>query len=274
MSKEKNLKEQVVCVIDVATTGFRPHIDEPVEIAIVKKVHGKILDKKVWRFKPSVSIPPTASAVHEIRDSDVAGCKPMSSFENDIKAFVGSSPLVMHNLSIGEPLDKSMVPCLADNVWLCSARLAKHTWPQMTLNEKGFPLANYDVWALAYWSKKGSVDRGDAQVFEPLAQALAASVVFDEALDVYMKNDPDATIDGLREWAERPVEMVLWPRGEHKNVRVSELPEDVLSRAMRELREDQDFDKDLGFTVEQEMARRLKAQYGYGGGVRKFASLS
>ena len=61
-----------IAVIDLETTGLRPEQDRIVELAILKILPDGTQIKYVKRLNPQIAIPPEASAVHGIRDQDVA----------------------------------------------------------------------------------------------------------------------------------------------------------------------------------------------------------
>ena len=266
-----SFKDHTFVIVDVATTGFRPDVDSPVEIAAVKIKNGEVIDQKKWRLDPGVSIPPAASAHHEIRDSDVVGCPSLEDVESDINSFVGDATIVMHNLATGEALDKAMLPFLHDRTWICSARLAKHMYPQLTQNN-GFPLANYDVWTLLYWMNETNLNTFGAQVYEPLANAAATAVVFNKTLETYLSKGEMPTIEGIVELTEKPVAFPLMPRGPYKNCYMGDLPEEYLKTLAAKSRHSTDkTDIDYHFTIETEVSTRLQAKFGHTGGVRKFS---
>jgi Exonuclease len=270
-------------VIDVATTGFRPDVDAPVEVAAVRLTAKGVKEHKVWRIDPEVHIPPAASAHHEIRDKHVRGCPKLADVQKEIESFVGGSPIVMHNLSKGEPLDKAMLPFLSESTWICSARLSKHLWPQLT-EKNGFPLANYDVWTLTYWlqgPKEAPVETKGAQVYEPLANALATAHVFRQGYGEYLEQFKSSQHDlfagedknvlhatDLQAYTEAPVQVVLMPHGPFKNCLMTDLEEDYFKTLLPLLRME-DVDKDFAYTLEKEADRRIKSRYNYSGGLKR-----
>lgn len=269
MSSNTFLNQPFV-VIDVATTGFRPDIDSVVEVAAVKIQNGAIISSQKWRVNPGVSIPPAASAHHEIRDSDVVGCPTIDEVESNIKDFVGASTIIMHNLSTGESLDYALLPFLHDNTWICSARLAKHIYPQMT-EKHGQPLANYDVWTLLYWMKLSGLDTFGAQVYEPLANAAATALVFQETLKQYVLNGHPENIPSVVELSEKPVAYPLMPRGPYKNCYMSDLPEEYLKSLVLKIRNNPDkSDKDYIATIETAVESVLQARHGSEHKIRRF----
>jgi DNA polymerase-3 subunit epsilon len=69
-----NLKlARPLAVIDLETTGVKPLVDRIVEISILKLFPDGQRDLRTKRLNPGIPIPPEATAVHGIRDVDVAG---------------------------------------------------------------------------------------------------------------------------------------------------------------------------------------------------------
>ena len=87
-------------VFDCESTGVDPDRDEIVSLALV------LLDRdgvETQRFsslvRPSVRIPPAASAVHAIHDEDVAGAPPFAQLAEQLLDLLGSRVFVAHNAS-------------------------------------------------------------------------------------------------------------------------------------------------------------------------------
>ncbi|OAI54381.1 hypothetical protein AYO44_03675 [Planctomycetaceae bacterium SCGC AG-212-F19] len=69
------LTRQLV-VLDLETTGISAKTDRIVEVAAVKFLPDGERCRYHRRINPGVPIPPAATAVHGIRDEDVADCPP------------------------------------------------------------------------------------------------------------------------------------------------------------------------------------------------------
>ena len=65
--------ERPLAVFDLETTGTIPHMDRIVEIGVVKILPDGGIETRSRRVNPGIPIPPGATAVHGIRDQDVAG---------------------------------------------------------------------------------------------------------------------------------------------------------------------------------------------------------
>ena len=58
--------------LDLESTGLAPEKDRIVEISIIKQFPDGRIERRTWRVNPGVAIPPEATAIHRIRDQDVA----------------------------------------------------------------------------------------------------------------------------------------------------------------------------------------------------------
>lgn len=64
--------ELEIALVDVETTGRDASVDRVVEVGVVVGRGGEVLLRKNWLVNPGVPIPEQASAVHGIKDADVA----------------------------------------------------------------------------------------------------------------------------------------------------------------------------------------------------------
>jgi DNA polymerase-3 subunit epsilon len=69
---EVHWQEIPIAFIDVETTGREPQTDRVVELAVVRGVAGEIQDRRSWLVNPGCPIPAETTAVHGIKDEDVA----------------------------------------------------------------------------------------------------------------------------------------------------------------------------------------------------------
>jgi DNA polymerase-3 subunit epsilon len=72
--------------LDCETTGFDHWVDEIVSVAAIRIVGGRIEASTVFR--------PASIKVHQLREIDVAGSRPMAEVLPDLLHFIGSRPLV------------------------------------------------------------------------------------------------------------------------------------------------------------------------------------
>ena len=97
-----------LCFFDLETTGVNVSIDRIVEIAILKLYPDETKEAKTWRVNPECPIPPQASAVHGIYDSDVADEPNFKTLSKSIFNFIKDSDLAGYNS------DRFDIPLLAE----------------------------------------------------------------------------------------------------------------------------------------------------------------
>lgn len=116
----------IICVSDVETTGISDQ-DKLVELATIRFNTDKTNNDYQWsaRFNPGRPIPPEASAIHHIVDSDVVNCDKFSELDwHDASA--GAEILAAHNADFDckfLPLDKD------PRFWICTYKCALRIWP-------------------------------------------------------------------------------------------------------------------------------------------------
>ncbi len=89
-----NMLERIVA-FDLEATGLDPRRDRIVELAIVRADNGMVLLHE--HFHPGVPIPPQATAVHGIRDEDVAHCDPFAVHSARIQKMLDDAVLLGYN---------------------------------------------------------------------------------------------------------------------------------------------------------------------------------
>jgi len=90
--------QRPLAIIDLETTGREPHIDRIVEISVLKIFPGGQTEQRTRRINPEMPIPPEASAVHGIRDEDVAGEPRFSQLAASLLAFLDGCDLCGYNI--------------------------------------------------------------------------------------------------------------------------------------------------------------------------------
>jgi DNA polymerase III subunit epsilon len=82
--------------LDCETTGFDPWVDEIISVAAIRIVGRRIHASSAFRalVKPDAAIRPASIKVHQLREIDVSGARPMSEVLPELLHFIGSRPLV------------------------------------------------------------------------------------------------------------------------------------------------------------------------------------
>lgn len=87
-----------LAVIDLETTGANPSRDRIVELAILRVEPQGKLAGYAKRINPGMPIPPAASAVHGIRDADVAVCPSFVEMHRKVHRLLDGCDLAGFNL--------------------------------------------------------------------------------------------------------------------------------------------------------------------------------
>ena len=80
-------------MIDTETTGRTPDVHRIVEVALVCGIRGELTEVATWLVNPEIPIPADSSAVHGIRDEDVASAPRFSEI----------APLILQHLRSALP---------------------------------------------------------------------------------------------------------------------------------------------------------------------------
>lgn len=93
------LSESNLVFVDVETTGLSPAVgDRIVEIALITCRGGRKAGRMSRLVNPGVPIPREVQQIHQIRDSDVAGCPRFDVLADDVARRIQNRWLVGHNL--------------------------------------------------------------------------------------------------------------------------------------------------------------------------------
>jgi DNA polymerase III epsilon subunit-like protein len=139
-------------VLDVETTGLDARNDRIVCIACFRGSIAELatkgsthLDRFEARLNPGIPIPPAATRVHGIKDSDVMGDETFADIAAQLREFIGSLPLIGHNVSydkafLSEEFRRAGQKSLHGNKSYCTMkRLREHfgysadSWSNMSL---------------------------------------------------------------------------------------------------------------------------------------------
>ena len=91
--------DRPLVVFDTETTGTNPRSDRIVEIACVKIHPDGRRERWHRRVNPGVPIPPASTAIHGIRDADVAGQPRFADLAGDLAEFLAGCDLAGYNIT-------------------------------------------------------------------------------------------------------------------------------------------------------------------------------
>lgn len=90
--------DRPLAVLDLETTGLSIARDRIIELAVLRMDPGGSVDERVRRFNPGIPIPPEATAVHGIRDEDVAHEPPFAARARSLLELLDPCDLAGFNL--------------------------------------------------------------------------------------------------------------------------------------------------------------------------------
>ncbi|HOY39115.1 MAG: 3'-5' exonuclease [Bacteroidales bacterium] len=93
---ELNLKKPLI-FFDIETTGLNIINDRIIEISMIKVLPNGREETKSYRFNPEIPIPEETTAIHGIRDVDVATCPTFKSTAKEIATFIEGCDLAGYN---------------------------------------------------------------------------------------------------------------------------------------------------------------------------------
>ncbi|HEY1406101.1 MAG TPA: 3'-5' exonuclease, partial [Spirochaetota bacterium] len=85
------------CALDIETTGINPYAARLIEIGIVIFTMEKIIAEYQTLVNPGTHIPEQVEMIHGISDDMVANAPSIDGVIDEIIAFIGDRPLVIHN---------------------------------------------------------------------------------------------------------------------------------------------------------------------------------
>ena len=194
--------------IDIETTGTDPARDAIVEIASVdlQRDHS-IANLRETLVRPSIPVPPLASAVHHLIDADLTNAFPI---EAVIDKFKNADAYVAHNCAFERSfLDRYF----GDAIWVCTYKCALRVWPD---------LAGHGNQALRYQFglvNPLGVDRAKVNPHRALSDAIVTAAIFFELTK-------EASWSELVQWSYEPALLTYLRFGMHRGERFDSAPED------------------------------------------------
>lgn len=218
-----SILSQTYALLDTETTGATPGIDKPIEVAIARMENGIILPPKSWFVDPGTPIPPEASAVHHLTDSDVVGQPTLEQLWPEIEKELEGAIIVAHNA----PFDRAMLPLLKDRQWLCTLRLARHIWPKGEKSPWGFPLANHQQQVLRYWLRL-QVDTMGLSAHRAAADIVVTGELLKAAVARYIAQGGEDDAESMLELIQAPINIQNMPFGKYAGDPLEKVPTEYL----------------------------------------------
>jgi len=191
-------------VVDLETTGASATYDRIIEVAVVRLAGGEIVDRYEQLVDPKVNVPPFITGLTGIDNRMVRGKPTFGDVADDVRAALGSLPLVAHNASFDEAFLRHAYARLGQkltNPKLCTLRLARRLLPRL-------PTYRLDALTTYFGIKNGKRHRA-------LGDAEATALVLVRLLDLAAERGVE-TLEGLLALQGSPVGRK--PRGVDESV--------------------------------------------------------
>lgn len=235
------LRNTVFCVADVETTGLDPAVDRVVELGLIR--FSSIRHPSFWTawaqlVNPEIPIPPQASAIHHLVDTDVQYQPCLSVLIDQIKHYAEGVTMAAHNALF----DRSFLPFLDDRQWICTQRLARHLWPEAP---------GYSNQILRYWLGL-KVDVPPHAVHRAGGDVVVTAQILLREIEAYLEAGHPDDLDALIAFSEAPIYLDRMPFGKHKDQPWEKVPQDYLRWAIGHLK---DLDADLRHSITKNLRR-------------------
>lgn len=130
-------------VADVEGNGARP--PGLVELAVVPIVDGRVGEPVTWLVKPEVPISWQATKVHGITNDDVAGLRPFSAVEDEVRAHLSRDVLVAHNAHVDLDVLSRELPGWQPAAVIDTLKLSRRLHPERPSHKLGVLVDAYDL---------------------------------------------------------------------------------------------------------------------------------
>ncbi len=90
--------ERPLAIFDIEATGISPRSDRIVELAVARVMPDGARRDVTYRINPGMPIPPEATAIHGIRDADIAKCPSFGELADEIASALDGCDFGGYNL--------------------------------------------------------------------------------------------------------------------------------------------------------------------------------
>ncbi len=125
-------KEDLVLIFfDLETTGLNPDIDEVIEIGAIKVKGGEVVEHFHTFVRPHRNIPSLVTNLTGITYKDVEDAPDPAEIRKKLEEFIGSYPLIAHNVSFDRIFLEKFMGKRLDNEFFDTLELARIFFPDL-----------------------------------------------------------------------------------------------------------------------------------------------
>src|SRR5471030_1538243 len=134
--------DQPIVMLDFETTGLSPDMgDRITEVAALRIVDGKVVDRYVSLINCNVRIPSFITGLTGITQAMVDGAPPVSQVVPELLDFIGGDALSAHNASFDDKFLRAEAARLgltpAYSSLVCSLKLSRRVFPKLSSYKLG-----------------------------------------------------------------------------------------------------------------------------------------
>lgn len=230
----------MIRVLDTETTGLGDDA-KVIEIGYVDLHHHgggewTLTDPVGLLINPGVSIPPEASAIHHIRDADVASAPPADHVFRSVANVPAITQWAAHNADYDRRFFGG-----GDRPWICTLKAVYRAFP-------GAP--KHGNQTIRYYLGLDDFPDFDPVKADPPHRAGPDAYVTAFILKFILENGISA--DQLIDWTKARAELPRMPFGKHTGSTWKELPVDYLEWIVKQ----SDIDRDVKHCAKREIERR------------------
>jgi DNA polymerase III epsilon subunit-like protein len=212
-----------IFILDTETTGLRAPADALCEIALMRWLPPKYvgpIERVEWSslVNPGRLIPRDATLIHGIRNRDVVGAPSVDEACERVRSLIPPGSLVLaHNMAF----DSRFID-LPERYLGCTLRLAKRLWPKAPSHKN----ANIARWL--------GIPEPDGPMHRALNDVRVTGQIFYQILrGLRAQTGAVPSAEELISLATGMAKLTSIPFGRYRGTRLSEVPTDYLSYALR-----------------------------------------
>ena len=166
----------VLVFFDLETTGLNIETDEVIEVGAIKVRNNQIIGKLNTFVRPSCNIPQLVTNLTGITFEDVEKAPDVEDVKKRLKDFIGSYPLIAHNVSFDKAFLEKLLGEKLKNEFFDTLELSRFFFPSLTSH------------SLQNLVKTLSIEKDEAH--RALSDAMMMYLLFQQIVSKLEETDP------------------------------------------------------------------------------------